>query len=315
MDRGALTFLDLMFHTRNAPRMPRRSDAAAMQDPGRVEGRDRAGRGPPEAAHTGAEWANMWAVVVHAVWPAVCGCVSVSCCTPMNGCICTAASRLLGCSLLLGSPVVVLPCPALLWCTICPRLTQVRACRPARPPVRLPAGWQAAYEQRGWAVTALEPSAAVIEHVAFITFPPDGRYGPLGPPTASAPEQQHGKQEEQAGVVRALVFALDADLAAESAGSQLAVELEGYLPGGTRMFKVPMQQTAGSSNSSGSAAALFEAQAEVTISCEGRQGGPAGKCLPPAETVHIQVGGGCGRVGRVLAAASCAAFGVLMGQE
>lgn len=34
MDGGAPAFLDLQFHTRNAPRMPGRSDEAAMADPG-----------------------------------------------------------------------------------------------------------------------------------------------------------------------------------------------------------------------------------------------------------------------------------------
>jgi hypothetical protein len=34
VDGGSLSFLDLFFHTRSAPGMPGRPDAAAMQDPG-----------------------------------------------------------------------------------------------------------------------------------------------------------------------------------------------------------------------------------------------------------------------------------------
>lgn len=214
VDGGALAFLDLMFHTRNAPRMPGRSDAAAMADP----------------------------------------------------------------------------------------------------------AWQEAYEQRGWAVTAVEPSAAVLDHIVFVTSPPDGRYSPLGPPAAASPQQQRQQQQQDEGAdtgdseaegsnegwVRALVFSLpaggDAGAAAAEPAGQLSVELAGFLPDGPQLFSRPMQQAAGDAGGSGgadgAAPALFEARGEATISCVGRGGDPAQHCRPPAEHVEIQVAvrGGSRRV-------------------
>lgn len=209
LDAGALSFVELMFHTANAPRMPGRSDAAAMQD----------------------------------------------------------------------------------------------------------AAWQAAYERRGWAVTALEPSAAVIDHVALITSPPDGRYSPLGTPPAATPKllrqpQRHlteseegsgggaaqAEQEEQ-GWVRALVFSLDPP-AAEQPSEQLEVQLSGWLPNGIQLFRKPMQlqqpvDDSGGSNGSSDGGLLFAAQGETTVSCVGAAGDPAAHCHAPADLVSIQASAKC----------------------
>lgn len=207
LDGGALSFVELMFHTRNAPRMPGRSDAAAMRD----------------------------------------------------------------------------------------------------------AAWQAAYERRGWAVTALDASAAVIDHVALITSPPDGRYSLLGAPAPVAPKQRpieaeegsagEGSQEEQEqGWVRALVFSLDPP-ADGQAGEPLDVQLSGWLPNGVQLFSKPMQlqQAAGGSGDSSSSSdggLLYAAQGKTTVSCVGAAGGPAAHCHVPADVVSIQVSGletqGCG---------------------
>ncbi|EFN57681.1 hypothetical protein CHLNCDRAFT_50941 [Chlorella variabilis] len=183
VDGGALTLLDLMFHTRNSPRMPGRSDAAATQDPG--------------------------------------------------------------------------------------------------------ASWQEAYARRGWAVTALEPSAAVVGHLAFITSPPDGRYSPLGAPSASAAaaaaQQANGSQ---GGWVKALVYALDGW---EAAGGGLSVELTGWLPGGAKLFSKTMQPQPAASGGQAQGPLLFAGQGEATVSCVGATGDPAPHCHPPAEHVTIQV--------------------------
>ena len=191
LDGGALTFAELFFHTRNAPRMPGRPDAAAMQD----------------------------------------------------------------------------------------------------------AAWQAAYERRGWAVTALDPSAAVVDHAVLITSPPDGRYSLLGAPAAVAPKQRQqqggeeegGGQEEQ-GWVRALVFSLDAP-AAEQPGEQVQAQLSGWLPNGVQLFSKPMQlqQATGGGGSSSDGGLLFAAQGETTVSCVGAAGDPAAHCHAPADVVSIQV--------------------------
>lgn len=186
LDGGALSFTDLFFHTRNSPRMPRRSDAAATTDP----------------------------------------------------------------------------------------------------------AWLAAYAERGWAVTALDPAAAVVDHISLITTPPDGRYSPLGAPAPAAVgkhqqqrRQQQGESEEGAsdeGLVRALVFPLDADVDAAS----LEVQLAGFLPAGDiQLFSRPMQLQQGS----GGSGLLFSVLAETTVSCVGAAGDPAANCHPPAEQVLIQV--------------------------
>lgn len=218
LDGGALSFVELMFHTANAPRMPGRPDAAAMQD----------------------------------------------------------------------------------------------------------AAWQAAYERRGWAVTALDPSAAVIDHVALITSPPDGRYSPLGAPPATAPKllrqpQRHlteseegsgsgaaqAEQEEQ-GWVRALVFSLDPP-AAEQPAEQVEVQLSGWLPNGIQLFSKPMQLLGGTGSSNGSSdgGLLFAAQGETTVSCVGAAGNPAAHCHAPADLVSIQASAKCWESGAGVATYPC----------
>ncbi|PRW58812.1 metallophosphoesterase [Chlorella sorokiniana] len=229
LDGGALSFVELMFHTRNAPRMPGRSDAPAMQD----------------------------------------------------------------------------------------------------------AAWQAAYERRGWAVTALDPSAAVIDHVALITSPPDGRYSSLGAPKPAAPKQRRQPQrqlgegeegsgsdgaeeeQEQQGWVRALVFSLDTP-AAEQPAEQLEVRLSGWLPNGVQLFSKPMQLqqpagSGGSGNSGSDGGLLFAAQGETTVSCVGAAGDPAAHCHAPADLVDIQVSvrgrsGAVSRSARQPAALRCTAL-------
>ena len=222
VDGGVLSFAELMFHTRNAPRMPGRSDAAAMQD----------------------------------------------------------------------------------------------------------AAWQAAYERRGWAVTSLDPSAAVIDHVPLITSPPDGHYSLLGAPAAVPPKQRqqqqrqlHGdeggsggegdaEQQEQQGWVRALVFPLD-PTAAGQAPEQLEVQLSGWLPNGVQLFSKPMQLQQlvgdGSSGSNGNSdgGLLFVAQGETTVSCVGAAGDPAAHCHAPADVVSLQVCAGGNRVEQRVILAGC----------
>lgn len=155
--------------------------------------------------------------------------------------------------------------------------------------------WLDAYERRGWAVTALDPTAAVIDHVALITSPPDGRYSPLGGPRGAAgmqQQQQDGEAEgaQQAGWVRALVLPLD-EAAPQPAEPE--VELAGFLPSGVRLFSKKMQaQQAQQAAAAGGGGLLFAAQGETTVSCvSARTGGPAAECYPPADQALIQVGG------------------------
>ena len=64
----------------------------------------------------------------------------------------------------------------------------------------LRAAWREAYARRGYAVTAADPSAEVIHHIALVTFPPDARYSPLAPATASAgPGQPQGQRQGRGG--------------------------------------------------------------------------------------------------------------------
>lgn len=194
--------------------------------------------------------------------------------------------------------------------------------RPDAPATADPA-WRDTYAERGWAVTALDPAAVVIDHIAFITSPPDGRYSPLGTPQQAAggaaaarllqQEQQQGgaagggdaeREEARRGLVRALVLPLDA---AAGAAEGLQVELVGHLPDGPQLFAKPMQLQPGASSSGGSSGSgggglLYAAQAETTISCVGAAGGPAAHCHAPSELVMLQVRRGaawwgCGRVG------------------
>ena len=74
------------------------------------------------------------------------------------------------------------------------------------------AAWQAAYRQRGWGVTPLDPAAQTRRSVALITFPPDPRYAPLRGPGSATPVP---------GTVRALVYLL-CDAAAPEAAAVLA---------------------------------------------------------------------------------------------
>ena len=158
--------------------------------------------------------------------------------------------------------------------------------------------WQATYAERGWAVTALDPTAAVIEHIVLVSSPPDGRYSPLG----GAPAQQQGDSSQEgqggsAGWVRALVFPLDPAALGSDPSAGLDVEVSGYLPGGVQLFSRPMQlQTAGSGSggtgsagSSGEGPLLFAGQGEITVSCVGSGGDPAAHCQPPSAHVLIQV--------------------------
>ena len=138
-------------------------------------------------------------------------------------------------------------------------------------------------------MTALEPSAAVVGHLAFITSPPDGRYSPLGAPSASAAaaaaQQANGSQ---GGWVKALVYALDGW---EAAGGGLSVELTGWLPGGAKLFSKTMQPQPAASGGQAQGPLLFAGQGEATVSCVGATGDPTPHCHPPAEHVTIQVGG------------------------
>ena len=172
---------------------------------------------------------------------------------------------------------------------------RVAAAAAAGAPALL-AAWQAAYARRGWAVTALDPTAAVIVHIVLISSPVDGRYSPLGP----LPAQQQGDSSQEggsAGWVRALVFPLEPAAAGSDASAGLEVELAGYLPGGLQLFSKPMrpQAAGGASGGKGSAgrgsegALLFAGQGETTVSCVGSGGDPAAHCQPPAEHVLIQV--------------------------
>jgi hypothetical protein len=137
-------------------------------------------------------------------------------------------------------------------------------------------------------VTALEPTAVVVDHAVLLTHPPDARYSPLGPPQAGGQplEEQEGAS---GGWVRALVFSLEGDAAAEG----LSVELEGFLPSGGKLFAraMQLQRAGGDSASSGGPPAplLFAAVGDTTVSCVGVGGDPAGHCHPPAEHAFIQV--------------------------
>ena len=151
--------------------------------------------------------------------------------------------------------------------------------------MRAPA-WREAYAQRGWAVTALDPTAAVVDHAVLITSPPDGRYALLGPPQqAQQAQQQEGDAQQGQGWVRALVFPLDA---AEQE-ARLDVMLVGFLPNGVQLFSKPMALLPANSSSGGGL--LFAAQGEMTVSCVGAAGDPAAHCHAPAELATIQVGG------------------------
>jgi hypothetical protein len=254
VDGGALTFAELHFHTRSAPLMLGRSDAAAMQDPG-----------------------------------ADCSCQPAPLCLP----VCADAQRDNACRLcapIAGAATIQPCCCAALGLNLNTQLLLLLAA--------LLAVWQAAYAERGWAVTALDPNAAVIEHIVLISSPPDGRYSPLG--AATAQQQGDSSQEGQDGSpgwVRALVFPLEPTAPGSDASAGLEVELSGYLPGGVQLFSRPMQlHTAqGASGGKGSAGSnsegplLFAGLGEITVSCVGRGGNPAAHCQPPAELVFIQV--------------------------
>lgn len=156
--------------------------------------------------------------------------------------------------------------------------------------------WQAAYEERGWAVTSLDPAAAVLDHIALITSPPDARYSPLGPPAAHVSKQQQQKDEaaqDRSGWVRALVFPLEgaAPTADGAAGAGLEVQLTGHLPSGVRLFSKTMQlqQGGGGEGGANGSGLLFAAQADVTISCVASSGGPAAHCRAPSDHVLLQV--------------------------
>jgi hypothetical protein len=159
--------------------------------------------------------------------------------------------------------------------------------RPARAdaPARRSAAWLRGYARRRFGVTAADPTAAVVNHVAMLTWPPDARYSPQ-------PAQQEGAHPE--GAVRAVVFPLEPGAAAEAG---IDVQLSAYLPDGTRLLHAGMQAEGAAAAAAGAAGPrLFAAFPRVTVFCAAADGSErAAACVAPAAFVEVQVtvrGGG-----------------------
>jgi hypothetical protein len=142
-------------------------------------------------------------------------------------------------------------------------------------PQRAQQEWVDHFKKTGWGVTVADADAFVVENVALLTWPVDARYSPQPAVEESSFER---------GTVRVLVFSLG-----KKKESAMKVELNGYLPDGTKLFSdislvMDQQKKTSSANSSPK---LFSATPAVIVACGETE--TKGECAPPATFIDVQI--------------------------